>query len=113
MKKFFALIPVLGLLLTACSDDDDATTTTPEPDPIVFTAGSANFSNYVAIGNSLTAGFSDNALFIAGQEASFPNMLASNFELVGGGTFSIPFMADNLGGATLNGNALLPNRISI
>lgn len=110
MKKFFALIPVLGLLLTACSDDDDATTTTPEPDPIVFTAGSANFSNYVAIGNSLTAGFSDNALFIAGQEASFPNMLASNFELVGGGTFSIPFMADNLGGATLNGNALLPNR---
>ena len=112
MKKVYALLPLLGLLLIACSDDDDAqTTTTPDPDPIVFTAGSADFSNYVSIGNSLTAGFSDNALFIAGQEASFPNMLASNFALVGGGTFSIPFMADNLGGATLQGNPILGNRL--
>ncbi|MEM8847185.1 MAG: G-D-S-L family lipolytic protein [Bacteroidota bacterium] len=112
MKKVYALLPLLGLLLIACSDDDDAqTTTTPDPDPIVFTAGSANFSNYVSIGNSLTAGFSDNALFVAGQEASFPNMLASNFALVGGGTFNIPFMADNLGGATLQGNSILGNRL--
>ncbi|WP_435624736.1 G-D-S-L family lipolytic protein [Flagellimonas sp.] len=111
MKKVYALLPLLGLLFTACSDDDDAQTTTPDPDPIVITAGTANFSNYVAIGNSLTAGFSDNALFIAGQEASFPNMLASNFALAGGGTFNIPFMADNLGGATLQGNPILGNRL--
>nr|WP_299000618.1 G-D-S-L family lipolytic protein [uncultured Allomuricauda sp.] len=103
MKKFYALFPLLGLLLIACSDDDDAQTTTPDPDPIVFTSGTADFSNYVSIGNSLTAGFSDNALFIAGQEASLPNMLASNFALAGGGDFNIPFMADNLGGATING----------
>ncbi|MEM9075605.1 MAG: G-D-S-L family lipolytic protein [Bacteroidota bacterium] len=104
MKKIYALFPLLGLLFIACSDDDDATTpTTPDPDPVVITSGTANFSNYVSLGNSLTAGFSDNALFIAGQEASFPNMLASNFALAGGGSFSIPFMADNLGGATING----------
>ena len=38
-------------------------------------------------------------------------MLASNFALVGGGTFDIPFMADNLGGATLGGQPILGNRL--
>ncbi len=103
MKKLYALLPLIGLSFIACSDDDTAPPTTPDPDPIVFTSGSANFSNYVAIGNSLTAGFSDNALFVDGQTASFPNMLASSFALAGGGSFNIPFMADNLGGATING----------
>ncbi|WP_136466128.1 SGNH/GDSL hydrolase family protein [Flagellimonas onchidii] len=111
MKKLYALLPFLGLFLIACEDDEAPIVTPPEPDPVVYTAGTANFSKYVAIGNSLTAGFSDNALFRAGQEASFPNMLASNFALVGGGAFEIPFMADNLGGATLQGNPLLGNRL--
>ncbi|MGB3149803.1 MAG: G-D-S-L family lipolytic protein, partial [Maribacter sp.] len=64
-----------------------------------------------SVGNSLTAGFSDNALFIDGQTASYPNMLASNFALAGGGDFNIPFMADNLGGATLGGTPILGNRL--
>ncbi|WP_298930602.1 G-D-S-L family lipolytic protein [uncultured Allomuricauda sp.] len=103
MKKFYALLPFLGLFLIACSDDDAPLTMTPTPDPVVYTSGSADFTKYVSVGNSLTAGFSDNALFTAGQEASFPNMLASNFALAGGGAFEIPLMADNLGGATING----------
>ena len=109
MKKFYALLPFLGLLLIAC-EDDTPITETPDPDPVEYTSGTADFSNYVAIGNSLTAGFSDNALFIDGQEASFPNMLASNFALAGGGSFEIPFMADNLGGMTLGGNKIADNR---
>ncbi|MDC6365753.1 MULTISPECIES: G-D-S-L family lipolytic protein [Flavobacteriaceae] len=111
MKKLYALLPFLGLFLIACEEDDTPIDTTPDPDPIVYTSGTADFTKYVAIGNSLTAGFSDNALFIAGQEASFPNMLASNFALAGGGAFEIPFMADNLGGATLQGNPVLGNRL--
>ncbi|MEX0315141.1 MAG: G-D-S-L family lipolytic protein, partial [Allomuricauda sp.] len=111
MKKLYPLLPLfLGLFLIAC-EDDETPVVTPDPDPVVYTAGTANFSKYVAVGNSLTAGFSDNALFRAGQEASFPNMLASNFALVGGGAFEIPFMADNLGGATLQGDPLLGNRL--
>ena len=109
MKKFYAFLPFLGLFLIACEDD----TTLPEttgPDPVEYTSGTADFSNYVAIGNSLTAGFSDNALFIDGQTASFPNMLAANFALAGGGNFEIPFMADNLGGMTLGGNKIADNR---
>lgn len=101
MKKLFALLPFLGLFLVSCEDNTPIIEETT--DPVDYTAGSADFTKYVAVGNSLTAGFSDNALFMAGQEASFPNMLAMNFALVGGGTFEIPYMADNLGGATING----------
>lgn len=112
MKKFLALLPVVGLIFIACEDDDTTTDTMPmEPDPIVVTSGSANFTDYVSLGNSLTAGFSDAALFRAGQEASFPNMLASQFALAGGGDFNIPFMADDLGGMTLQGNPIAGNRL--
>ncbi|WP_421801162.1 G-D-S-L family lipolytic protein [Flagellimonas sp.] len=109
MKKFYALLPFLGLFLIAC--EDDTPIDTPDPTPIEYTSGTADFSNYVAIGNSLTAGYSDNALFIDGQTASFPNMLATNFALAGGGSFEIPFMADNLGGMTLGGNPIAGNRL--
>ncbi|WP_228237076.1 G-D-S-L family lipolytic protein [Allomuricauda sp. M10] len=109
MKKYYALLPVLGLFLMACEDDTTPIDNTTEP--IEYTSGTADFSNYVAVGNSLTAGYSDNALFIAGQEASFTNMLATNFALAGGGSFDIPFMADNLGGMTLQGTPIAGNRL--
>ncbi|MDH3796742.1 MAG: G-D-S-L family lipolytic protein, partial [Flavobacteriaceae bacterium] len=108
MKKLYALLFLSGLLFVSCFDDDTAVMpdNTPDPDPITYTSGSADFSNYVSVGNSLTAGFSDAALFIDGQTASFPNMLASNFALTGGGNFSTPLMADNLGGLTLGGQPI-------
>ncbi len=112
MKKFLYLIAFSTTLLVSCIDDDGVTTTAPIPPASEnFSSGSADFSNYVSVGNSLTAGFSDAALFIDGQTESFPNMLATSFETAGGGSFNIPFMADNLGGATLGGNAILGNRL--
>jgi lysophospholipase L1-like esterase len=111
MKKLLALLAVLGLFFVSCSDDDVITDPGPDPDPVNYTSGSADFSNYVAVGNSLTAGYSDAALFIDGQTASFPNMLAGSFALAGGGDFTIPFMADNLGGVTLGGTPILGNRL--
>lgn len=112
MKKFLALIFFSGLFLISCEDDDTILQDDPVMmDPVTYTSGTANFSNFVSIGNSLTAGFSDNALFIDGQVASMPNMLASNFALVGGGTFNQPLMADNLGGLTLGGNPISGNRL--
>lgn len=109
MKKFLYLL-VLTTLLVSCDDDIEATAPVPM-EPETFTAGTADFSNFVSVGNSLTAGFSDNALFIDGQTASFPNMLATSFSAVGGGSFNIPFMEDNLGGVTLDGNQILGNRL--
>lgn len=113
MKKFYAFLLAFGILFWSCEDDetDIISMPDPDPDPITYTSGSANFSNYVAVGNSLTAGYSDSALFIDGQTASYPNMLAENFALAGGGAFSIPFMADNLGGVTLGGVPILGNRL--
>ena len=113
MKKFLALFAFLGLFIISCSDDDDATDPgggIPVP-PIEYTSGSADLSNYVSLGNSLASGVSDQALFIEGQEASFPNMLASSFSQAGGGDFTIPFMSDNLGGLNVGGQQVLPNRL--
>ena len=111
MKKFYGSLLAVALLAVGCAEDDPVIVDPMDDDPIVFTSGSADFSTYVAIGNSLTAGFSDNALFIDGQTNSFPNMLAQNFALAGGGSFNIPFMADNLGGMTLGGNPISGNRL--
>lgn len=114
MKKLLALWAVFGLFLVSCSDDEPVVPGPGDPDPpIEYTSGSANLANYVAIGNSVTAGLSDAALFIKGQDASYPNMLAGSFAEAGGGDFSIPYMADNLGGLTLGGNPIpgLGNRL--
>ena len=115
MKKFLALFAFMGLFIVSCSDDDDAMD--PDGGPIIPpivnppSEGGADFSTYVALGDFATAGFSDAALFIEGQEASYPNMLAGSFVTAGGGDFTIPFMADNLGGMTVAGNLVYPNRL--
>ena len=72
-----------------------------------LSAGSADFSTYVSLGNSLTAGFTDNALFRASQENSFPNILAQKFSMLGGGNFTQPMMNDNVGGLLLAGNPII------
>lgn len=74
-------------------------------------AGSADFSNYVSLGASFTAGFTDNGLFIASQQNSFPNTIASKFALVGGGDFVQPLMNDNFGGLALGGNRITDPRL--
>ena len=64
-----------------------------------FEGGSADYTRFVALGNSLTAGFADGALYISGQENSFPNMVATQLQLVGGASsFKQPLMADDFGG---------------
>ena len=47
--------------------------------------GSADFTKYVAVGNSLTAGFADGGLYRDGQLNSYPSILAGQFATVGGG----------------------------
>ncbi|MBC2838899.1 SGNH/GDSL hydrolase family protein [Robiginitalea sp. SC105] len=112
MKKHLLLLAFFGLFILSCSDDDPVVDPGGEiPEPIEYTSGSADFTTYVALGNSLTAGFSDQALFIDGQDASYPNMLAGSFAEAGGGIFTIPYMSDNLGGMTVNGNPFAPNRL--
>lgn len=85
-----------GLLLTtlaglaACTTNDvdpNATTGTPSK-------GDADFTKYVAVGNSLTAGFADAGLYRDGQLNSYPNILAGQFRTVGGGSFTQPLFTE-------------------
>lgn len=106
-KYLWVLLVVLSF--SSCKDEDDIID--PPAQLPELTAGNADFSNFVAIGNSLTAGFTDNALFIAGQENSTPNILSQQFALVGGGSFNQPLMNDNTGGMIIPGTDDLPYRL--
>ena len=110
MKKVYNLWLLLALLAVVACNGDDANDTIIDEE-VVASPGSADFSNYVSLGNSLTAGFADGALFIQGQEGSFPYILSEQFALAGGGEFKIPLMNDNLGGVLLGGQQILENRL--
>lgn len=110
MIKNFKWLLLLSLSIAACSSDDDEGPASEEP----ITAGSADFSRYVALGNSLTAGYSDGALFKRGQENAYPNILAQQFALAGGGSFSTPFVGDdNIGGLLLGGTEIQSSRLIV
>ncbi|MCB4798002.1 SGNH/GDSL hydrolase family protein [Neotamlana laminarinivorans] len=102
---------VLLIGFVSCNEPEDVLAdfnidTTTEESSETLVTGTADFSTYVAIGNSLTAGFTDNALFIASQENSIPNILSQKFQLLGSGTFTQPLMNDNYGGLILGGNVV-------
>ncbi len=103
IKNNIKYLVVLALGLIACEPEFD----NPIEDAGTYSSGEADFSNYVALGNSLTAGFADGALYITGQENSYPNILSKQFALAGGGEFTQPLMADNAGGLLLNGSPVL------
>ena len=97
MIKNFKWLLLVSLTFVACSTDDESVDPSSS-DGSPLTAGTADFSKYVALGDSFAAGFSDNALFIEGQNGAYPNILAQQFSLVGGGAFTTPLMSDNVGG---------------
>ncbi len=103
MIKNFKWLFLVSLTFVACNNNEDVTTDANSSDGLPLTSGSANFSKYVALGNSLTSGYSDGALFIEGQKGAYPALLAQQFALIGGGDFTTPFMADNVGGFKVGG----------
>lgn len=75
-------LPALALLgMAGCQADIDAPSAS---------AGSANFTTYIAVGNSLTAGRQNDGVSRASQLQSYPNLLATQFAKVGGGAFRQP-----------------------
>jgi hypothetical protein len=75
----------LILVIAACKKE-----TTIEVAP---TSGTADFSRYISIGNSLTAGYADGGLYLQGQLNSFPSIIAQQMKLAGGGEFPQPLFA--------------------
>lgn len=110
MIKNFKWLLLVSLTFVACSEsDDEVTYNSTDGQPL--TSGSADFSRYVALGDSFAAGYSDGALFKAGQQGAYPNILAQQFALVGGGTFNTPYMNDNIGGLVYAGTTLQGPRL--
>jgi lysophospholipase L1-like esterase len=74
--KFLRFIPIgavlLALVLTGCSPDDPTSPDITIDQP----AGREALARYVAIGNSLTAGYMDNGLSVVGQLASYPAQIS-------------------------------------
>ena len=106
MIKNFKWLLLVSLTFVACTNDDDVLVM-EEP----VSAGSANFTKYVALGDSFAAGYSDGALFVEAQKGAYPNILAQQFAEAGGGAFSTPLMGDNIGGLLLGGNAIAGQRL--
>lgn len=107
MKNIFKYtFAILAIGFVSCEPEFD----NPVTDEGFFDPGTANFSNFVAVGNSLTAGYASGALYITGQEYSIPNLMAQQFDFVGGGEFRQPLMNDNMGGLLLNGTQIAENR---
>ncbi|MDO6760496.1 G-D-S-L family lipolytic protein [Tamlana sp. 2_MG-2023] len=109
--KYIGLILVV-LGFTACNSPEDVIPPVDNETVPELESGTANFEKYVSVGASLTAGYSDFGLFIAGQENSFPNMLASQFENVGGGEFTQPLVSDNTGGILVGGTPVRGYRLT-
>jgi len=106
---YFAVLAAMGL--ASCEPEFEN-----ELSDANYSAGEADFSTYVAVGNSLTAGYMDGTVSRGGQLYSYPNLLAQKFALVGGGTFEQPSFADdvnNLGGLMLGGMQIGGTRLVI
>jgi len=101
------MIGLLAIGLVSCEPEFENAVT----DEGFYDAGDADFSNYVALGNSLTAGYADGALYMSGQKDSYPNIMAEQFSFVGGGDFTQPLTSDNLGGLLLGGVQISGNRL--
>ncbi len=70
--------------------------------------GSIDVTKYVSIGNSITSGFADGALYLEGQQVSYASLLAEQFKTVGGGDFVVPYMPAGVGvGSSLNAKLVL------
>jgi hypothetical protein len=103
MKKSYLFIAAsAALCIASCKS---------KIEPEKPTAGDADFSNYIAIGNSLTSGFSDGTLYRSGQENSYPSMLATQFQLAGGGAFKQPLLPGEAGWPIVPAAGYNPRRV--
>ncbi len=83
MKKYKLLYLLPAALLFGCE---------PEIEDVATNGGSADFSVYVAVGNSLTSGIQGESLTLEGQEYCYPNIIATQLKPLGGGEFKQPLL---------------------
>ncbi len=111
----YIFLSLLTLSMVACENDlvEDFRELNDNEDVALeaLTVGSVDFSNYVSIGASFTAGYSDGGLFSAAQQKSFPKLLSEQFAFGGGGNFTQPLMDDNTGAILVGGSQATEYRL--
>lgn len=74
--KYIGLL-LLSFSVASCDVNNELDKITdPVQAEVALNTNGLDFSSYIAVGASFTAGYTDGALFKAGQENSFPNILA-------------------------------------
>lgn len=98
--KFLYILP-LALLISISCEQELIVLEPPVVVPPVTTGtpGTADFSKFIAVGNSFVAGVQGGALFTDGQNNSLPAIMAEQFKItgVGGGAFVQPSIGATLG----------------
>ena len=113
MKKILNIL--IGLLFVSSFIACQPEFSNPVNDQ-TYTSGEADFSNYVAVGNSLSAGYTNGTLYKSAQQNSFPSILANQMKLAGGGDFTQPYLDDDtkdVGGMVFSGNPILQPKLII
>lgn len=90
-KLVYACVAV-ALITSACKPKFDV----PDPEK-----GEIDASRYVALGSSMTAGFSDGALYEEGQRNSFAAILGDQLKAIGGGDFTAPYVSQASAGISI------------
>jgi len=96
MKKYLSLFTLLLVfsILSGCEDRSELTAPTVPP----FSTGTASFTSFVSIGNSLTAGLQSNALYESSQKYSFGAIIAKQV----GANYQQPLISDPGIGGRIN-----------
>ncbi|MCU4165207.1 hypothetical protein [Carboxylicivirga caseinilyticus] len=105
-RNYISIVSLLfsTLLLWQCE---------PKVDSFTPSAGSADFSKFIAIGDSYTAGYTDGALSKYGQMNSYSAILANQLTTVGSMGFTQPFLPDgkSIGSAGNSSYYLVPTGV--
>jgi hypothetical protein len=86
--RYSLLFATAAIGLTGCK---------PQLTPEVYSKGDLDFSRYVAVGNSLTAGYADGSLYRSGQESAYPAILSHAFSRFGPSDYKAPLLPGEAG----------------
>jgi hypothetical protein len=99
-NRYLYILLITVLLVGACAQEPIIPETVViEPTVETGTKGDADFTKFIAIGNSFVAGVQGGALFTEGQNNSLPSIMAKQFQIsgIGGGAFVQPSINATLG----------------
>jgi len=89
--KLIYIAVATALLVGSCKQEPIITKASEVTPPVTPSKGGADFTKFVAVGNSFVAGMQASSLYNESQANSLPKILAKQFESVGGSsTFNQP-----------------------